>query len=40
MEAADKYIRYDGITANDFKNELYDKEYASSIEDKEGFWTK
>lgn len=40
MEAPDKYIRYDGITANDFKNELYDKEYASSIQDKEDFWTK
>ena len=36
----DKYIRYDKITANDFKNPLYDAEYESSMNDMENFWTK
>ena len=36
----DKYIRYDKITANDFKNKLYDAEYESSIKDMQKFWTK
>lgn len=37
-EEKDKYIHYP--VSNNFTNELYDIEYAASMENKEEFWAK